>query len=149
MLLMGVSPKLSDSKVVPLCAGHGSPQQGPLMPFPPNGRPGFGGPGVPMRPGQVPPAMQFMQGGIIYAPPPGMHGAPVMQSSPGVPRPQMFHPGMMTQGPHAVQLMLHMGGPGGPGPLMDGHVGPSAHSSPEQRSRCSGPHSFQGQHRPG
>ena len=103
-----------------------------------------------MRPGQVHPAMPFMPGGnIIYAPAPGMHGSPGMQSSPGVPRPHMFHPGMMPQGPHGVQMMPHMGGPGGPGPPMDGHVGASAHSSPELRSRSSGPHSYQGQHRPG
>ena len=129
-------------------AGHGSPQQGPMIPFPPNGRPGFGGPGVPMRPGQMSPAMPYMPpGNIIYAPAPGMHGNPGMQSSPGVPRPHMFHPGMMPQGPHGVQMMPHMGGPGGPGPPMDGHIGAPAHSSPEQRSRGSGSHSFQGQHR--
>lgn len=139
-----------------LCAGgHGSPQQGPLMPFPSNGRPAFGVPGVPMRPGQVPPGMQFVPAGmqagsIIYAPAPGVHGNPAMHNNPGVARAQMFHPGMMHQGPHAMQLVPHhMGAPGGPGPPMDGHMGGSAHKSPEQRNRnSSGPPHFQGQHRP-
>ena len=118
-----------------------------MMPFVP--RPGYGGPSaqmVPMRPGQVPQGMQFMpSGGIMFAPPPAMHGSPGMQSNPGSHPPQMFHPAMMQHGGPGMPLMP-MGGPGGPRAPADGHLpGASVHSSPEQRGRAAGgQHSFQG-----
>ena len=118
-----------------------------MMPF--VARPGYGGPSaqmVPMRPGQVPQGMQFMpSGGIMFAPPPAMHGSPGMQSNPGSHPPQMYHPAMMQHGGPGMPLMP-MGGPGPPRAPADGHMpGASVHSSPEQRSRApSGQQHFQG-----
>ncbi len=103
---------------------------------------------MPVRPGQMPAGMQFVpQGNVMFMAPPGpTHGNAGMQNIPGAPRGQMYHPAMIQQGGPGMPLMP-MGGPGGPGaPPVDGHMGGSAHSSPEQRSRNS--YHGQNQHRP-